>query len=134
MICSAPLFCRVAQVIQLILIPVTHKILAFNDRLEFTVSILAIHFLQVLRQPFIQVFTGILEFECRNIDAKTSEIAFNYLPVCKCIAYAFISNFIGNLILRGCKTACKFVVVTTHAEEINEEIITKLKHTSTQIL
>ena len=74
MIYPAPLFCRVAQVIQLILIPVTHKILAFNDLLEFTVSILAIHFLQVLRQPFIQVFTGILEFECRNIDAKTSDI------------------------------------------------------------
>lgn len=73
-------------------------------------------------------------FVYADINEKTSEIALNYLPVCKCIAYAFISNFIGNLILRGCKTACKFIVVTTHAEEINDEIIAKLKHTSTRIV
>ena len=74
MICSAPLFCRAAQVIQFILIPVTHEILAFNDRLEFAVSILAAHFSQFLRQPFIEVLTGILEFERGNINAKTGDI------------------------------------------------------------
>ena len=60
-------------------------------------------------------------------------MAYDYKPVCLCVMYCFISSFMGNYILRGTKTAVKFTVVTAHADEINEEIFRKLKHSSTKI-
>ena len=60
-------------------------------------------------------------------------MAYDYKPVCLCVMYCFISSFMGNYILRGTKAAVKFTVVTAHADEINEEIFRKLKHSSTKI-
>lgn len=60
-------------------------------------------------------------------------VTYDYKPVCLCVMYCFISSFMGNYILRGTKTAVKFTVVTAHADEINEEIFRKLKHSSTKI-
>lgn len=60
-------------------------------------------------------------------------MTYDYKPVCLCVMYCFISSFMGNYILRGTKTAVKFTVVTAHADEINEEIFRKLKHSSTKI-
>lgn len=60
-------------------------------------------------------------------------MVYDYKPVCLCVMYCFISSFMGNTILRGTKSAVKFTIITAHADEINEEIFRKLKHTSTKI-
>lgn len=57
----------------------------------------------------------------------------DYKPVALCITYCFISNFVGNYILKGTKTAYKFTVITTHAEEILKEISAVLRHSATKI-
>ncbi|MBQ2705141.1 MAG: YitT family protein [Clostridia bacterium] len=57
----------------------------------------------------------------------------DYKPVALCITYCFISNFMGNYIIKGTKTAYKFTVITTHADEISERIATELKHSATKI-
>ena len=57
----------------------------------------------------------------------------NYKPVALCIAYCFISTFMGNYIIRGYKSAYKFTVITTHPNEIIAEITTVLKHSATKI-
>lgn len=60
-------------------------------------------------------------------------LTYDYKPVCLCIMYCFLSTFVGNMILKGFKTACKFTVITTHPEEITSEIINNLHHSSTEI-
>lgn len=58
----------------------------------------------------------------------------DYKPVALCITYCFISNFVGNYIIKGAKTAYKFTVVTTHPDEICKEITSVLRHGATKIL
>lgn len=60
-------------------------------------------------------------------------LIFNYKPVCLCITYCFISSYMGNEIIRGTKKAYKFTIITTHADEINREVITQLHHSTTQL-
>ncbi len=60
------------------------------------------------------------------------EMIYNYKPVCLCMLYCFLSSFVGNAIIKGSKTAYKFFIVTTHAEEIDAEIIDKLHHGATK--
>lgn len=62
-----------------------------------------------------------------------SEGALNYKPMALCILYCFISNFVGNLMLKSTKTAYKFTVITTHRNEFIEEITQKLHHGCTEI-
>lgn len=62
-----------------------------------------------------------------------SEGALDYKPVALCITYCFISNFTGNYIIKGTKTAYKFTIVTTHADEIIAEIRRDLKHSATKV-
>ena len=57
----------------------------------------------------------------------------DYKPVALCITYCFISNFVGNYIIKGTKTAYKFTVVTDHPEEIAREVSEKLRHSATQL-
>ena len=57
----------------------------------------------------------------------------DYKPVALCITYCFISNFVGNYIIKGTKTAYKFTIITTHAEEISRDVSEKLHHSATQI-
>ena len=57
----------------------------------------------------------------------------NYKPVALCITYCFVSNFVGNYIIKGSKTAYKFTVITTHPDEICEEITHVLKHGATKL-
>lgn len=62
-----------------------------------------------------------------------SENALNYKPVALCITYCFVSNFVGNYIIKGAKTAYKFTVITTHPTEIAEEITHIIKHGATTL-
>jgi len=64
---------------------------------------------------------------------SSGALTYNYKPVCLCILYCFISSFLGSYIIKGTKTACKFTVITTHAEEIIKEIRENLRHGSTEI-
>lgn len=57
----------------------------------------------------------------------------NYKPVALCITYCFVSNFVGNYIIKGTKTAYKFTVITTHPDEICQEITHVLKHGATKL-
>ncbi len=68
--------------------------------------------------------------------AKPNDIGgliYDYKPVCLCILYCFISSFIGNYIIKGTKTACKFTIITAHPIEISNEITETLHHSSTKI-
>ena len=42
-------------------------------------------------------------------------------------------EYVGNAIIKGSKSAYKFFIVTTHAEEIDAEIIKKLHHGATKL-
>lgn len=66
----------------------------------------------------------------QEVDGK---MVYNYKPVCLCIIYCFLTSFIGNYILKGYTLAYRFVIVTKYADEIEQEIITKLKHTATRV-
>lgn len=58
---------------------------------------------------------------------------FNLEPVILCLMYCFTSSKMGDVVLKGNKTALKFEVVTSHPEEISREIIEKLKHSATVV-
>ena len=62
-----------------------------------------------------------------------SDGTLNYKPAALCILYCFISTFVGNLMLKTSKTAYKFTVITTHKEEILEDIKANLHHGCTAI-
>lgn len=62
-----------------------------------------------------------------------SEGKLNYKPAALCMLYCFISTFMGNLLLKSIRTAYKFTVITTHKEEILEDIKANLHHGCTAI-
>lgn len=57
----------------------------------------------------------------------------DYKPVALCVTYCFISTFVGNQILKGTKTAYKFIIITTYAQEISQDIFSVLRHSATKI-
>ena len=61
------------------------------------------------------------------------QLVYDYKPVCLCILYCFISSFIGNYIIKGTKTACRFTVITTHADEITDDVFKTLRHGVTRL-
>ncbi len=63
----------------------------------------------------------------------SGNISYDYKPVCLCIIYCFISTFLGNVIIQGSKQAYKFTVITTHAEEIGNEVLQTLHHGATKL-
>lgn len=67
--------------------------------------------------------------------AKTDEggqLLYDYKPVMLCLLYCFTSSFVGNTVLKGSKRACSFTVITTHAKEIEQDILKELKHGATR--
>ena len=57
-----------------------------------------------------------------------SEGTLNYKPMALCILYCFLSSFVGNLLLKSTKTAYKFTVITSHREELVEELVDVLMY------
>lgn len=61
------------------------------------------------------------------------QIIYNFKPVCLCIFYCFTSSFVGNYMLKGLRSACEFVIITSHAEEIEKLILETLHHSATRL-
>ncbi len=76
---------------------------------------------------------AIISFFVYATENEAGQVIYNYKPVCQCVMFCFISSFIGNYIIKGFKTACKFTVITSHADEITADIFATLKHGATQI-
>lgn len=64
---------------------------------------------------------------------EAGTLTYDYKPVCLCILYCFISSFIGNYIIRGTKSAYRFTVITSHPDEITDDIFHNFKHGVTRI-
>ena len=58
---------------------------------------------------------------------------FNFEPVIMCIIFNFIASNICDYIVKGGLGALKFEVITSHAEEMSEELMKKLHHGVTVI-
>lgn len=57
----------------------------------------------------------------------------DYKPVALCITYCFVSNIVGNYIIKGPKVAYKFTVITVYPDEIINEITHILRRGATRI-
>ncbi len=66
--------------------------------------------------------------------APDGSMIYTYKPVCLSVMYCFISSFTGNQIVRGTKTAYRFTVITSHAQEISEEVLRVLRHSGTKLV
>lgn len=53
---------------------------------------------------------------------------YQFEPVILCLLYCYLSSFISDSILKGCKTALKFEVVTQQAEELSARLLQELHH------
>ena len=60
-------------------------------------------------------------------------LTYDYKPVVLCVLYCFISTFFGNYLIMGTKRACKFIVITTHPDEISNEIFKTIRHGTTKL-
>ena len=81
----------------------------------------------------INAIIAVISFFVYAKPNENGSLGYDYSPVCLCILYCFLSNYVGNYIVRGTKTATKFTIVTEHPDEIAKEITTVLKHGSTKI-
>ena len=63
----------------------------------------------------------------------TGHLVYNFKPVCLCMLYCLMSSIVGNSIIKGSKSAYKFLIITSYPEQIEAEIVNKLKHTATRI-
>ena len=60
------------------------------------------------------------------------QLVYSYRPVCMCVLCDFISNFIGDMIIKGRESAYRFFVVSDNVGAIEREIALNLVHTSTR--
>ena len=82
---------------------------------------------------FKVTFTLNAVIACTSLFVYSENGILNYKPVALCITYCFVVNFVGNQIIKGAKTAYEFTVVTTHPEEICQEITSILRHGVTKL-
>ena len=95
-----------------------------------------------IKKPYLNFFwitlilnaiVAIISFFVYAKPDTTGAMSYDYKPVCLCIIYCFISTFLGNVIIQGSKQAYKFTVITTHADEISDEILHTLHHGATKL-
>ena len=51
-----------------------------------------------------------------------------YAHVILCIIYSFVTSRIGDLILKGARTAAKFEIITSNPEELSQALMSQLHH------
>lgn len=81
----------------------------------------------------INAIVAVISFFVYAKPDSSGSMSYDYKPVCLCIIYCFISTFLGNVIIQGSKQAYKFTVITTHADEISEEVLNTLRHGATKL-
>lgn len=76
-----------------------------------------------------------LIFLINMIVALTSFFAYgmDYVPVILCIVYSFVTTRVDDTILKGSKSAAKFEVITSHPDELSQDLMSKLHHGCTVI-
>lgn len=67
------------------------------------------------------------------LNASVAAISFfvygyQFEPVIMCMIYCYVSSQISDHMLRGNKKALKFEVITDHAEELSQQLITQMRH------
>ena len=81
----------------------------------------------------LNLIVAVASFFVYAKEGKYGEKVYDYLPVCLCIMYCFVSSFIGNYFLKGTKKAYEFTVITEYPDEIAERIKSELKHSCTKL-
>lgn len=81
----------------------------------------------------LNAVVAVISFFVYAQPTESSGYTYDYKPVCLCLIYCFISTFVGDFLIKGTKKAHQFTIVTTHANEIVEEISQNLKHSVTKI-
>ena len=76
---------------------------------------------------------ALLSYFVYTTPGEGGAVLHDYKPVCLCMLYCLMSSVVGNAIIKGSKSAYKFLIITSHAEEIEREIVAKLRHTATRI-
>ena len=66
----------------------------------------------------------------KEVDGR---VIHDYKPVCLCMLYCFITSYVGNRILQGSRFAYHYIIITSHADEIEWEIIHTLRHSATRL-
>ncbi len=76
-----------------------------------------------------------LTFAINVIVALTSYFVYGYQmePVILCILYAFTSTTVSQQAVKSGRSATRFEIITEHAQEISDDIITQLHHSATVI-
>ncbi len=94
------------------------------------------------KKPFLNFFwitfaiNAVVAFASYFVYAEPGidgELVYNFKPVCLCMLYCFTSSFVGNFMLKGSRSACEFVIVTTHADEIERLVLETLHHSATRL-
>ena len=68
-----------------------------------------------------------------GLNASVAALSFfvygcQFEPVILCLIYCYLSSRISDMILKGCKTALKFEVVTRHADLLSARLLQELHH------
>ena len=85
-----------------------------------------------VKRPELNIFWII--FGLNTVVAVLSYFEYrDYDAVILCILYSLTSAAVGDMVLRGSKSALKFEVVTSHPDEISDDIIATLRHTATVV-
>jgi len=92
-----------------------------NPRFNFFYVTFAINAVIAVASYFVFVKVG-----------ENGQLVYSYKPVCMCVLCEFISNFIGNLIIKGRESAYRFFVISDDVADIEKEISENLVHTSTR--
>ena len=76
-----------------------------------------------------------ISFTINIVIAISSYFVYGYQmePVILCILYSFMSSTVGDKVMKSGREAVCFEIITDYPEEISEEIIKNLHHTTTLI-
>ena len=74
-------------------------------------------------------------FSLNTLVAFMSFFVYDYKiePVLLCILYSFMSSSVSDKVLKSGRSAIRFEIITDHAEQISQEIITRLNHSATLV-
>ncbi|MBE5754258.1 MAG: YitT family protein [Clostridiales bacterium] len=89
------------------------------------------------KKPFLNFFWVMFSINAAVAIASCFVYAengfLNYKPACLCMLYCFVSSFIGNAMLKGAKSAYNFTIVTSQPQDLEKEILKKLRHSATRV-